>query len=116
MASEPRRRGGKTAAQHLADLYDKWSIPMSDAPDAELVTSLHDGLDWVQVHAPRVFFEGLAAALEEGDTAELEKWLLVWATPRKEPDPAKCGAPTRMGNPCHHDQPCRHHPTFRRPQ
>lgn len=117
MADAPRRKqGGKTSSQYFADLYDKWSIPISDEDGSEEVTSLHDGLDWVQVHAPRSFFEGLAEALEAGDTGELEKWLLVWAMPRKEPDPRKCGAPTRNGHPCHHDRPCRHHPRFRRSQ
>lgn len=116
MASEPRRRGGKTASEYFADLYDKWSIPISDEPGSEQVTSLHDGLDWVQVHAPRSFFEELARLVAEGDTAEMEKWLLVWAMARKDPDPHKCGAPTRNGHPCHHNRPCRHHPRFRRPQ
>ena len=116
MASEPRKRGGKTSAEHFAALYDKWSIPLSADPDAEQVTALHDGLDWVQVHAPRSFFEELAQQVEAGDTDDLMKWLLVWSMPRMEPDPGKCGAPTRMGHPCHHDRPCRHHPRFRRPQ
>lgn len=113
----PRRRketDGLTPAEHFALLYDKWSIPITDEPGAPEVTSLHDGLDWVQVHAPRAFFAQLAEALEQGDTAEVEKWLLVWSMPRKEPDPARCGAPTRMGHPCHHTNPCRHHPAHRR--
>lgn len=112
MATE--RRPGKSPADYFNDLYDKWSIPMSDEEDAPDVTSLHDGLDWVQVHAPRQFFAELAARVAAGDLSDLEKWLMVWATPRQEPDPMKCGAPTRMGSPCHHDRPCRHHPRFRR--
>lgn len=106
----------KKRSDYLADLYDRWSIPMSDEPDAPEITSLHDCLDWVQVHAPRVFFEELAAQVEAGDTDDLMKWLTVWATARKEPDPLKCGAPTRMGHPCHYDRPCSHHPRFRRPE
>lgn len=107
MASDKPPR--KTAAEFFADLYDKWAIPVSDEPGAPLVTSLHDGADWVQVHAPRAFFEELAAKLEEGDTDDLHKWLHVWAMPRKEPNPDLCGAPTRQGSPCHYDKPCRHH-------
>lgn len=115
MARDKRRQqNGRTPAEYFADLYDRWSIPLGDEPGADQVTSLHDGLDWVQVHAPRWFFERLAEALERGDTAEMEKWLLVWSMPRKEPDPTRCGAPTRMGSRCHQDAPCRYHPAYRR--
>lgn len=116
----PRKRRDpadhKTPAEYFALIYDKWSIPITDEPGAELATALHDGLDWVQVHAPRAFFQHLADALERGDTAEVEKWLLVWSMPRMEAQPGKCGAPTQMGSPCHWDTPCRHHPHHRRPQ
>jgi len=113
-----RRRDGKPRRPHpserWAELYDPWSIPMHDEPDAPLVTSLHDGLDWVQVHAPREFFEHLAKELEEGRTADLEKWLLVWSMPRKDLDHTLCGAPTNRAAPCHFTRPCPYHPTHRR--
>lgn len=103
----------KRYADYLNDLYDSWAIAASDEPDAPMVTSLHDGLDWVQVHAPRAFFEKLAQQVAEGDLEELHTWLTVWAMARKEPDPTRCGKPTKLGNPCHTVKPCRHHPATR---
>lgn len=117
MASDDRpRRRRPHPTEKFNDLYDPWAIPMDDSPDAPLVTSLHDGLDWVQVHAPREFFEHLADELEAGRTDDLEKWLTVWAMARKERDHSLCGAPTNRAAPCHFSRPCPHHPTYRRPQ
>ena len=117
MASEDRPRRRKPhPTEKFYDLYDPWAIPMDDEPEAPLVTSLHDGLDWVQVHAPREFFEKLADDLERGETADLEKWLTVWSMARKERDHTLCGAPTNRAAPCHFSRPCPHHPTYRRPQ
>lgn len=117
MASRPPRRPGyKTRAERFAEQYDRWSVPLTDEPDGPEMTALHDGLDWVEIHAPRQFFEELAEQVEAGDTDGLMKWLAVWAMARKEPNPFLCGAPTRRGNPCHHERPCRHHPHCRRPQ
>lgn len=99
----------KSYTDYFSQLYDKWAIPTSDEPGAPLVTSLHDGLDWVQVHAPRSFFQELADQVARGDMDDLEKWLMVWSTERKEPNPDLCGAPTKQGNPCHHNRPCRYH-------
>lgn len=120
MASDdkPRRRRRDPRphpTEVFRNLYDPWSIPMSDEEGAPQVTCLHDGLDWVQIHAPRRFFEELADKLAAGDTADLEKWFTVWAMPRKEPDPSLCGAPTDKGIPCHFSRPCPHHPQHRRP-
>lgn len=96
-------------AEYLRSLYDRWSIPISEEPGAPMVTSLHDGLDWVQVHAPRSFFEELAQEVSEGNLENLHKWLVVWSVARKDPDPTLCGKPTKLGNPCHTTRPCRHH-------
>lgn len=116
MASErPGRPSGKSPSQHLAERYDRWALPADDTPGAPLVTALHDGADWVEIHAPRAFFEKLAEALERGDSVEVEKWLLVWAMARKEPNPNLCGAPTHRGNPCHYERPCPRHPRWRKP-
>jgi hypothetical protein len=117
MASEPQRRHRKPRphpAEVFNDLYDSWQIPVSDEPGAPLVTSLHDGVDWVQVHAPREFFQRLADELAQGRLADVEKWLMVWGMERKELDRSLCGSPTRRGIPCHFTRPCRHHPTYRR--
>lgn len=99
----------KAPGEFFAELYDKWAIPVSDEPDAPMVTSLHDGLDWVQVHAPRSFFEELGRRVAAGDTQDVLKWLSVWGMARKEPDPSRCGAPTLTGSPCHCEKPCKYH-------
>lgn len=110
----PRRRRRPHPSETFQNLYDAWAIPMSDEPDAPNVTSLHDGLDWVQVHAPREFFQHLADELEAGRTDDLAKWLMVWAMARKEEDRSLCGAPTNRAAPCHYTRPCPYHPHHRR--
>lgn len=120
MASDdkPRRRKRPPRphpSEVFAELYDPWAIPMSDEEGAPEVMCLHDGLDWVQVHAPRAFFQELLEQIERGETDDLVKWATVWATPRKEYDPSLCGSPTNRGIPCHFTRPCPYHPQYRRP-
>jgi hypothetical protein len=75
-----------------------------------VVTSMHDGADWVQLHAPRALFEHLAQALDDGDLDEVGKWLAVWASDRQSRDPDICGKPTLQGSPCHYNTgPCPYH-------
>lgn len=110
----PRKRESRPRPSEVMErLYDRWQIPTGEDPDAPLVTMLHDGADWVEMHAPRSFFQELQRQLEQGQLNNIEKWLMVLSMARKEPDPKLCAAPTKRGNPCHMETPCRHHPKRR---
>jgi hypothetical protein len=109
----PEQRRSFTAMdpKFFRKLFEVWEIPLGEEDDAPVVTSLHDGLDWIELHAPRSFFEHLRNCLVRGDYGEVEKWLAVWSTQLMESDPSLCGARTRKGGPCHYSKPCKHHHT-----